>query len=108
MAIVALRFQRNAAALQKLCLEPHQDGGRQESLAALGQILLESSTLGQGTRGFSDPLMQPIQETINDSDHVDVPGIELASDSGILQHSNRHAGARFGHSHPFARGMLPT
>jgi hypothetical protein len=52
--------------------------------------------------------MEAIEETVDDSDHIDIPGVKFAAHSGILQHSNRHAGASFGHSHPFARGMLPT
>ena len=104
-----LRFGGQGLLLEDLRLEAHEHRGGQECLAGGGQVALVTAAVAgpaHQARG-PDPLAQLVEEAIDHGNHIDVPGVDLATLGGILQQADRQPGACFSHGASTTTGNVP-
>lgn len=97
---------------EDLRLQADQHRRGQKGFAGFGEILLVTSAASLVQRrhqlGHLNPLAELIEKAVHDSDHIDVPGVEITPFSGVLQQPDRKPGATFGHGFLRTELTLPA
>ena len=68
-----------------LCFERHQHRSRQKGFTAFGQVLLVAAACGGDQPRQFQFLAELIEKTVNDGDHIHIPGLDLAPFGCVLE-----------------------
>ena len=98
--LVQLGFRGEGLGLEDFRLQADQHRGGKEGFAGFGEVLLVAAAAslveGRHELGHFNALPQLIEEAVDDSDDIDVPGVEITPLGGVLQQPDRKPGATFG------------
>ena len=96
-ALFDLRCRGKNAGFKQFRLQSNEDGGRQKGFAAVGEIaFVTASAAGDGSGNlfrYGDSLAELIEKAVNDSDDINIPGVEFTTFSGILKQTDGQTGA---------------